>query len=283
MGTIDMPRTIVPLVMTRVALVLSLTHSGSTLLDLVLGGNSRCVGLGEVHNVLRTPPAQLAEKFGESCTCGEIADSCPFWGPFRRWLAANSDVLPEAKYDALLRHFQDVFGPDMIMVDSSKKIRAARVYHDMQNVELLAIHLLKDVRAYTVSQIDKAPADVHSSLFAVTTFRRWHQKNERIQRALREVGIPHVKLSYEELCHDPEATVLRLCSALGIDPEPEMTSLRSRNSHLIAGNRIRHDPEKRAEIVYDDRWLRRRDWKLAAFLHPGIMRYNAREVHGSGA
>jgi hypothetical protein len=60
-----------------------------------------------------------------------------------------------------------------------------------------------------------------------------------------------------------------------------MLELSGRNSHMIAGNPMRHDPGKRRQIVHDDRWLQRNDWNLAALVSPGIMRYNAREVRKS--
>jgi hypothetical protein len=268
--------------MTKVALVLSLSHSGSTLLDLILGGNSRCVGLGEVHNSLSMPRSRLEAKFGEQCTCGRNADSCEFWGPFKHWLSDNFERSAEEKFQALHRHFLDVFGPDKILVDSSKKIRVANIYHGMQDVELNALHLLKDVRAYTVSQIDKNPTSGSKTKHALTAFSKWYRKNRRIQRLVRGKGIPHFQFGYEELCLYPERMVHRICDFLEIDFEDEMLALESRNNHLIAGNPLRQQPEKRRKIVYDDRWLQRNELNGVAFLRSGIMRYNAREVYKNG-
>jgi hypothetical protein len=269
--------------MTTVALVLSLTHSGSTLLDLILGGNSRCVGLGEVHNVLRMSPARLEEKFGGTCTCGRTTATCEFWGPFADWLAEHSELPSARKFSAMLRHFGEVFGEDRILVDSSKKIGVADIYRSLPGVDLRVIHLLKDVRSYTVSQIDKAPASRRHPLRSVAMFRTWHRKNRHIQRFVRANRVPCLQVGYEGLCRRPDAAVGRICDFLGVDFEADMVSLRSQNSHLITGNSMRHQPEKRSRIAYDDRWLEREDWKLAALLCQRIMRYNEREAHGSGA
>lgn len=266
--------------MTKVALVLSLTHSGSTLLDLILGGNSRCVGIGEVHNVLRMSPARLEEKFGGSCTCGRRTAACEFWGPFTGWLAENSELPSSKKFAALLRHFGEVFGEDRVLVDSSKKIGVAGIYRSLPDVELRVIHLWKDVRSYTISQIDKAPAVGCHPLRSVAMFRTWHRKNRNIDRFVRANRVPCLRVGYEALCRRPDAAVRRICDFLEIDFEADMVSLRSQNSHLITGNPMRHQPEKRRRIAYDDRWLERDDWKLAALLCPRIMRYNAREAHG---
>jgi hypothetical protein len=269
--------------MTTVALVLSLSHSGSTLLDLILGGNSRCLGLGEVHNVLRMPPARLVEKFGDTCTCGRTTEACEFWGPFTDWLAENSELPSSKKFAALLQHVDEVFGGNRVVVDSSKKISVAETYRSLPDVELRVIHLLKDVRSYSVSQIEKADPGRRHPLRSVATFRAWHRKNRRIQKFVRANRIPHLQVGYEALCRRPDTAVRRICDFLGIEFEADMVALRSQNSHLITGNPLRHQPENRSRIKYDDRWLERKDWKLAALLCPRIMRYNARESNRSGA
>jgi len=68
--------------------IASLGHSGSTLLDLMLGSHPRLVSLGEVHATI----ARAAEK-QNVCTCGKAADDCPVWGPVlaavRKRLAAD--------------------------------------------------------------------------------------------------------------------------------------------------------------------------------------------------
>lgn len=268
---------------TRVALILSLSHSGSTVLDLILGSSSRCVGLGEVYNALRMPAFRLEAKFGEACTCGTNANSCEFWGPVKRWSNANFDSPMAEKFAEMLRHFERVFGRDRILVDSSKKIAACDVYRAMPDVELVAIHLLKDVRSYAVSQLDRLPAEERTPLRSVRSFRRWHRKNVRIQRALDTAGIPRLQVGYEDLCRRPESAVARICEFLGVEFEADMLELAGHNSHLISGNRIRNAPDRRRSIVHDERWLQRNDWRLAALLCPRVMRYNARETYGGGA
>ena len=267
--------------MRTVALVLSLSHSGSTLLDLILGGNSRCVGLGEVHNVLSMSPARLEEKFGVTCTCGRATKNCEFWGPFTDWIAENSELPSSKKFAAMLRHVDEVFGANRVVVDSSKKISVAEVYHSLPDVELRILHLLTDVRSYSVSRIDKALPGRRHPLRNVAAFRTWHRKNRRIQRFVRTNRIPHLQVGYEALCRRPDAAVRRICDFLEIDFEADMAELRSQNSHLITGNQLRHQPARRSQIAYDDRWIERKDWRLAALLCPRIMRYNEREAHGS--
>jgi hypothetical protein len=49
----------------KLVFIASLSHSGSTILDLILGGHSRFVGLGEIVRVLRPGPTGL-EKNSET-------------------------------------------------------------------------------------------------------------------------------------------------------------------------------------------------------------------------
>jgi hypothetical protein len=262
--------------MTRVALILSLSHSGSTLVDWLLGSHPRCVGLGEVANVLRLPAARLDRKFGGGCTCGATTDECVFWGPVRAGLAAHPEAPLDSKLDLVLRHFREVFGDDPILVDSSKKIRSLHAWARHAEVELAAIHLVKDVRSYAVSRLDRLPSGARGTRACLAAFGRWQRKNARIERRLGAAGVRHTTLGYEALCADPAHQAERLCRFLGLPFEPSMLELGGGRSHLVAGNPILREPERRGKIEYDDRWLHRDDWRWAARLRPGVMRANAR-------
>ena len=73
----------------RLLLVRGLEHSGTTILDLALGGNPQIVGLGEASRLLRKPrpgdkhngPLLLRgpDRFSRLCTCGETANNCSIW------------------------------------------------------------------------------------------------------------------------------------------------------------------------------------------------------------
>ncbi|HEV2125986.1 MAG TPA: hypothetical protein VGW38_24790 [Chloroflexota bacterium] len=61
----------------RLVLVAGLTHSGSTVLDLLLGSHPRLVGMGEVMPLLR-PGNPMLDEPDRVCSCGEPLESCPF-------------------------------------------------------------------------------------------------------------------------------------------------------------------------------------------------------------
>ena len=83
----------------KLLLVLGLGHSGTTILDLVLGPHHQMIGLGEAIRILRTPlpgeqqrgPARLRAELRHQrlCTCGRTAANCPIWGPLLDWFPAH--------------------------------------------------------------------------------------------------------------------------------------------------------------------------------------------------
>lgn len=55
----------------EVLFIAGLSHSGSTVLNVVLGTHPRMVGVGEARRSVRTPDQG-------QCSCGETAQNCPF-------------------------------------------------------------------------------------------------------------------------------------------------------------------------------------------------------------
>ncbi len=53
-------------------------HSGSTLLDMMLGGHSQISSLGEVHRLTMNACAKTDFEL-HRCTCGLTVEACPFW------------------------------------------------------------------------------------------------------------------------------------------------------------------------------------------------------------
>src|SRR4051795_9833771 len=58
-------------------------HSGSTILDILLGGGAAVESVGELVSGLERYEA------GEPCACGEPMRRCPFWAEVRRRFEAD--------------------------------------------------------------------------------------------------------------------------------------------------------------------------------------------------
>jgi hypothetical protein len=199
-------------------------------------------------------------------------------------------------YDVVLDAFYTHFGEGAIPVDASKTVDALQVLVD-RKIDLRTLFLIRDVRPWVVSMrknlekradlrfVDlakkyklKAPVEWvwrRPSKF----FWHWYLLNRQTQQFLLQQGIPAFQVGYEELCLYPELITSKIGEFLGISFEPEMVSLGASESHIILGNRMRRQPEKRVRIYYDHRWFFDRSWLLPSLVFPRIMTYNAREVY----
>ncbi|MBI3158311.1 MAG: sulfotransferase [Chloroflexi bacterium] len=269
--------------MTEIVFIAGLSHSGSTLLDLLLGAHPRLTGLGELDKVLAFTPEQYAEERVMPCTCGRPVSECAFW-------AGAFDALPGLpagqRAAPLLAHFAAVFGPEAMPVDSSKYLPALERWLDAPGVSVRVLHVIKDVRSFVVSQRDALEKERGRGRLAraahrLTTrqpaylFWKWHLRNRAIARFCARGGLAHYVVSYDRLCLEPEAALRGICDFLGLEFHPGMLSPANTGSHVFWGNPMAGDRQRHAAIRYDDRWQARRDWRLAARLFPGILRESA--------
>jgi hypothetical protein len=264
-------------------------HSGSTMFSLFLGTHSRMVGLGGIDRAVQV----LAEAFGDAkktaklqCTCGAPGVECPFWGEVARALPQHDVRERRGRYAAALDVFTRVFGEEAWPVDSSKHVEPLAEVRTIEGVELRAVHVMKDVRSQTVSDIDRARRDRGirrpGLVLAVEYFFRWRRENRKIERFLSEQGVRSIRVGYEEACLAPEVIMGAMSDFLGLPREAGSLQLRESRSHLIVGNRMRTQEEKQT-LRYDHRWFARRDWLPAAILFPQILRYNSRAVYANGS
>lgn len=265
--------------------IASLGHSGSTLLDLVLGGHSRLVGLGEVAAVL-TSRGNGQPSLTGMCSCGQEAGSCPLWSDVARRLREEPDARLGRQYRIVLESVAAMFGPDVIPVDSSKYLQWLRLLHDDVGIDLRVLFLLKDVRNFMVSEVEagvrtRGQGLQRRQMTPLGAFAYWHRHNRAVEQFLRDSRLPTFQLGYEELCLAAEPIMQAICRFLGLTFEPAMLELRSSRSHVLRGNRMRWQPEK-SSLTYDHRWFMRRDWLLPSMLCPRIMRYNREHVYSNG-
>ena len=268
-----------------VVFIASLGHSGSTLLDLVLGGHSRLVGLGEVASVL-TSASDGGRSFTGDCSCGQDAASCPLWSEVARRIQADPHAPLARRYRIVFETVAAVFGPDVMPVDSSKYLPWLKLLRDEVGVDLRVLFLLKDVRNFTSSEVEAAvrkrgEGQRRRRLSPLGAFAYWYRHNRAVEQFLRDSQLPTFQLGYEELCLAAEPIMREICQFLGLAFEPAMLERSSSRSHVLRGNRMRRQPEK-AAITYDHRWFMRRDWLLPSVLCPGIMRYNRDHVYSNG-
>ena len=225
---------------------------------------------------------------------------CPFWGEAIPVLRSMRSTTPEQRYQAVFDIAEKQFGPEAVIVDSSKTARGLRALTQVPDVNALAIHLVKDVRSWIVSMQETYKRNKSASLSdnvrqegakkGVLRYLKhrklydawhWYRENRRIQKLAAERNLPLHAVSYEQLCLDLQQSLERLAEFLEIDADSfgSMEHRLNGVSHNTTGNRMRLQWAENKEIKYDYRWLTRRDWVWPVMAFPNILRYNTELVY----
>jgi hypothetical protein len=285
-----------------VVYIASLSHSGSTLLDLLLGNHPRLVGLGEISKVLDYDAQAVEENLHMACTCGARAGDCAFWGKFLtqlKWLDGNSR---QAKYEALLDYFYKQYDEGTQIVDSSKYQKGLENVRALANVQLRVIHLIKDVRSFCTSHrrstlpeiaISRLPKILNSEglsdwVYSRTIkspsylFWKWYLRNQAMLRFLEKEQISFTSHSYDQLATQPEMQMNRIFDYLNVDAlNSDQLIPADTGSHIFLGNPVIGDPQRMQSVRYDDRWQQSTDWKLASEMFGAIMDFNNLKVYAN--
>ena len=165
----------------RVAFIASASHSGSTILGMVLGSDPRAVFAGEVNKYRRLHELSRQRNERGRCGCGAWYEDCHFWNGVWRRCPPAMDLHPSSGFSwrnlgLVLRLFLPGAGsPDRrvdgdhtagdayaeaiaairdeaaerdpridLVVDSSKSLRSVEMLAQSANVELFVIHLIRD-------------------------------------------------------------------------------------------------------------------------------------------
>lgn len=210
-------------------------HSGSTLLNLLVGAHSQAVSVGSLR--------RIADGSDASCSCGaQGLGDCEFWSAVEARIRARHGL---ALSDlALARSAQPEFGEHnrllyecvaevsgkSFIVDSSKSPQRLQWLLRRGQIEIYPVHLVRAPQGVVYSQMRKG-----RSLF--TQALRYGAEVSLARAVVR--GRPHVELDYETLATRPEASLKRLMSALGLKFEPAQLQWAAPGRHLLGGNRMR--------------------------------------------
>jgi hypothetical protein len=262
----------------QVAFIAGLGHIGSTVLDLCLGASPRIVGLGEVSSAVRDVAHVLSESTWSPCSCGQTMAECPFWSGVLEQYRRHPDSTIRQRYGFVLEAFREMFGPDTVLVDSSKGREWLGIVAELEDVDLRVIRLMRDVRSWTVSVRRHAERRGETRLLGMV--RKSGPRGVMTWLLSTRLGLVwRWYLGYEELALYPETVLPRVCEFLGIDFDERMLVPGNTNSHVARGNPMRSRDDKLKRIQYDDRWFRDGHLQLPMALSPHIMSYNRRHVY----
>lgn len=283
----------------RVIYIAGLYHSGSTLLDLLLGNLDNVIGLGEIYKGFQ-------DGLESKCSCGKFVENCKFWHPNLNLFEPSNHHDIKKKYDIILSSFEKQLGSTKILVDSSKckpfyyffsnddYFNGLPYYTKNKNVELQVIHLIRDVRSWSYGlylRDQKELKNAHGLNFLFLKFKsifrtkfirciQWYISHKRIKSYLKSNGISSVCVSYEELAMHPEETLKSICSDLNLSFKKKSISIENSKSHIAVGNPMRNNSNKNKKISYDIRWIKNSHVNLNfPVLSKLIMKFNKENVY----
>jgi hypothetical protein len=254
-------------------------HSGSTILDLLLGNSENIESVGELLSGMGRPD--------DDCSCGYKIASCPFWSEVRKnTMEKFNDKINWNEIVELSHYFGHItrlplliFGvrrdkericqqytyslfeviaeisKKRIIVDSSKEItRGYFLVKNFSNVKL--IHLIRNGEEILASQLYRMkergsyrflrrnlPAKYFHGLFMFLTTVTWVIGNLIIEIIRLFNRDKLLRVRYEDLCSSPDDELRRIGKFMNCEMESVIEKIKNRQKisigHNIAGNKIR--------------------------------------------
>jgi Sulfotransferase family len=245
----------------QVIFIASLSHSGSTLLDLMLNAHPQLMSVGELMQLNRYA---RFEKEDPSCTCGRPSLwDCDFWSAVNEiTISKSGKTLAEInvkEYKAredfkqdnviILRALATVSGKQFI-VDSSKSYHRLKLLLDNPEIDVFPILLLREPKGQVCSMLRKQK---HKKTGLFSLIRNYVATNDRIYSLIKDR--PHVVLRYEQLIANPKSALDSLMQGLGLNFDEAQLNWATQKRHNIGGNAMRRCSTN--ELTLDEGWRQR--------------------------
>jgi len=249
------------------------SHSGSTLLDLLLGSHSSIESLGEAKKI-PSIVAEISRGARPLCTCRQEVQDCPLWGSVLSETTGDLKSDPAAN-GALYRRILEASGKSFLL-DSSKTLGRALMFARSDLFNMVFIQLVRDSRAVVFSSKRKRSRQQNGDYGLISTALGWQKLNARIQRRLMHKGNHrYMVLRYEDLTSNPHRVLENILGIAGLSWEPALMRYRESVHHNIEGNRMRMGTD--SEIKRDEQYLfalGRLEWVLStALTFRGLRRF----------
>jgi hypothetical protein len=237
-------------------------HSGSTLLDLILGSHSKIESVGEVTeasvaNVLRGE---------ELCTCGRRFSDCEYWSVVvtqlhQRGMDSADAILASPQvfiFEAIRQSGKAIYAESTKSADRLRRLLAT------PHLNVRVVHIVRDPRATAFSFAKK-----YGRIYRRA--RKWSELDDEINQAVEPQR--RLVVRYEALVTCPVEQIRRVMTFIGEDFEPGQLAFLDRIHHNISGNRMRYSGH--SQIWPDTAYLRsinRAQWLTLTMLCLGSLR-----------
>lgn len=189
--------------------IISVSYSGSTWLNLMLGSHPDAFSVGEFKWAMKNGAA----------VCMVHGNDCPLWRQFR----FPSDENP-------FHWLRRKTGKRIFIVNNSRK---SLPHQDEPDIGSRFIHLIRDLRAVAASFLRKQPERKMGQ-----TARLLAHDVRRNRRLIRRQHVENVAhLRYEDLAAEPSSQMEHVCSSLGIEYNASMLEFWNTAHHFLGGNR----------------------------------------------
>ncbi len=262
--------------MTKLAFIMAASHSGSTLLAMLLGSHPHSTTIGDTAGTSHRKDPDY------QCSCGKKARECPFWWHVKDEMArrgADLDVTdfgtrfeyPESPFinrvlhaehrgpvleairDAMLwssagwrRKSRAVITQNIALLDAVTNITQAHVVVDSSKLPHRLKHLLRidglEVKVIHLVRDGRGVAHtyIHDNGWPVhKSAIEWQRGILAAERLLARLDRDlWTQVRYEDLCADPRAELEKLSLFLGLDPDQVNVDFRAADLHVF-GNKMR--------------------------------------------
>jgi Sulfotransferase family len=251
-------------------------HSGSTILDILLGNSSQIESVGQLLS-------GMSHANREVCSCGAAMPECPFWretrtwveaegigwdeacriedlgaaGLWRVWYAGSADLSMARRarvVRALARAITASAGKPHLLDSSKTPTHGLLLLRHVPEARL--IHLVRDPRYVLRSYVWQLRheectgirlyrlAGGNGALFLASVAATWTVVNLVCDLMARAYQGRVVRVRFEDLCAQPASELDRIGRAFGLDLA-DVSSKAARQEplvvgHNVAGNRVRH-------------------------------------------
>ena len=278
----------------KVVYIAGLYHTGSTLLDMLLGSLPDVIGLGEIFKCFH-------DKFEKNCSCGKTVEECEFWGSFAKNNSQKLNIQNE--YEKVIEKFEDLYGKNSILVDSSKchpfkffasandrKMQGLDHLINIDDIDLKVIHIVRDVRSWSNSLLMRDAKEKNKNTIFANSFRllfrssfarfvQWYWGHKKIINFINKNNLNHIKISYEDLAINPKKTLLDITRFLGLEYSDSMLKPSNTSSHIAVGNPMRFRESDIENIRYDYRWMSSNKLSFPSFILYPVMRLNRKLIY----